>query len=64
MSIPKNKWRVSVTLSQTSKQCMDSIIAANNGKLNTYSKVIEVAITVFYMALLNNTEEDKKGEIN
>lgn len=64
MSIPKNKWRVSVTLGKPTKQCMDSIIAANNGNLTTYSKIIDVAITVFYMALLNNTEEDKKGDLN
>lgn len=64
--IPKNKKRITVTLTDKTMECMDSLLSLQDEKINTYSRIIDLAVVYFYLAIneMANKPEGEKHENN
>lgn len=64
--ISKDKKRVTVTLKEKTVECMDALLSLQDEKVNTYSRIVDLAVVYFYLAIngMANSQEGEKHENN
>ena len=59
--ISKDKKRLAVSLRTKTVECMDALLSLRDEKINTYSRIIDLAVVYFYLAI-NGMANKPKGE--
>ena len=64
--ISKDKKRLTVTLKEKTVECMDALLSLQDEKVNTYSRIVDLAVVYFYLAIngMANSQEGEKHENN
>ena len=64
--ISKDKKRVTVTLKEKTVECMDALLSLHDEKVNTYSRIVDLAVVYFYLAIngMANSQEGENHENN
>ena len=60
--IPKDKKRIAVTLKNKTVECMDALMSLQDEKVNTYSRIIDLAVVYFYLAINGMANKEPEGE--
>ena len=64
--ISKDRKRLAVSLKNKTVECMDALMSLQDEKVNTYSRIIDLAVVYFYLAIngMANRQEGEKHENN
>ena len=60
MAIPKDKKRLTVTLSSQTIEALEKLVELQDSKVHTYSKIVDLAVIYFYLTLCGVVNKEEK----